>query len=128
MGNDRPGAGDRAGRGGLGASRHLSVVVFLETMHNNPRKATSGHPGRMRDWDATTYDRVADPQAEWGREVLERLDLGGDEAVLDVGCGSGRVTKLLLDRLPRGRGIGVGASTSVDDKARGRLGTARAEL
>ena len=29
----------------------------------------------VTDWDATTYDRVADPQEEWGREVLARLDL-----------------------------------------------------
>jgi trans-aconitate 2-methyltransferase len=82
----------------------------------------------MRDWDATTYDRVADPQAEWGREVLERLDLEGDETVLDVGCGSGRVTRLLLDRLPRGRVIGVDASPSMVEKARETLGTQRVEL
>ena len=47
------------------------------------------------DWDAATYDRVADPQEAWGREVLARLELRGDETVLDAGCGSGRVTKLL---------------------------------
>ena len=53
-----------------------------------------------RDWDAATYDRVADPQAEWAREVIDRLDLKGDETVLDAGCGSGRVTRLLLERVP----------------------------
>jgi trans-aconitate 2-methyltransferase len=52
-------------------------------------------PARPRDWDARTYDRVADPQARWGRAVLDRLPLEGTERVLDAGCGSGRVTELL---------------------------------
>lgn len=75
-----------------------------------------------RDWDADTYDRVADPQEEWAREIIDRLELEGDEAVLDAGCGSGRVTRLLLDRLPRGRVVGVDASPSMIAKARESLG------
>jgi len=73
---------------------------------------------RTVDWDAATYDRVADPQEEWGKAVLARLDLQGDETVLDAGCGSGRVTKLLLERLPRGHVIGVDASPSMIEMAR----------
>ena len=38
----------------------------------------------------------------WGAAVLDRLELDGDETVLDAGCGSGRVTELLLERLPAG--------------------------
>lgn len=75
-----------------------------------------------RDWDAATYDRVSTPQVEWAREVLDRLPLAGDETVLDAGCGSGRVTQLLLERLPNGRVIGVDASPSMIDKAREALG------
>jgi trans-aconitate 2-methyltransferase len=73
------------------------------------------------DWDAATYDRVADPQFEWGREVLARLELQGDETVLDAGCGSGRVTRLLAERLPRGRVIGVDAAPSMIKLAREQL-------
>ena len=76
----------------------------------------------MTDWDAVTYDRVAEVQEEWGREVLARLDLRGDETVLDAGCGSGRVTKLLLERLPEGRVIGVDAAPSMIAKAREAIG------
>jgi trans-aconitate 2-methyltransferase len=74
-----------------------------------------------RKWDASTYDRVSDIQAEWSREVIDRLDLRGDETVLDAGCGSGRVTKLLLERLPRGRVIGVDSSAAMVQKAREEL-------
>jgi len=74
------------------------------------------------DWDPDWYDRISDPQLAWGREVLERLPLTGDEAVLDAGCGTGRVTQLLVERLPRGRVIGVDASPSMVEKARATLG------
>jgi trans-aconitate 2-methyltransferase len=76
----------------------------------------------VTDWDAVTYHRVAEVQEEWGREVLARLDLRGDETVLDAGCGSGRVTKLLLERLPEGRVIGVDAAPSMIAKAREAIG------
>jgi trans-aconitate 2-methyltransferase len=74
-----------------------------------------------RDWDAATYDRVADPQTRWGRAVLDRLPLAGDETVLDAGCGTGRVTELLIARLPRGRVVALDASPSMVDEARRRL-------
>jgi trans-aconitate 2-methyltransferase len=73
------------------------------------------------DWNAASYDRVADPQARWGAEVLARLPLEGHETVLDAGCGTGRVTELLLGRLPRGRVVALDASASMLEQARGRL-------
>jgi trans-aconitate 2-methyltransferase len=75
-----------------------------------------------RDWDAATYARVATPQLEWARPVVERLDLRGDETVLDAGCGSGGVTELLLERLPRGHVIAVDAAPSMVEHARAALG------
>ena len=74
-----------------------------------------------RDWDARTYDRVADPMTRWGTVVLDRLPLAGDERVLDAGCGSGRVTELLAERLPRGRVVALDGSPSMVDAARERL-------
>jgi trans-aconitate 2-methyltransferase len=75
-----------------------------------------------RDWDAETYDAISDPQFEWGLEVLERLDLNGDELVLDAGCGSGRVTAELAKRLARGGVLAVDGSEAMIAKARERLG------
>lgn len=75
-----------------------------------------------REWDADTYDAVADPQFAWGVEVLDRLELAGDEAVLDAGAGSGRVTERLVERLPRGRVIALDGSEDMIRKARERLG------
>jgi len=75
-----------------------------------------------REWDAETYDQVSDPQFEWGMEVLERLELRGDETVVDAGCGSGRVTEQLVERLPNGRVIAVDGSAAMVEKANERLG------
>jgi trans-aconitate 2-methyltransferase len=73
------------------------------------------------DWNAISYDKVADPQARWGAEVLARLSLEGDEAVLDAGCGTGRVTEMLLGRLPDGKVVALDASASMLEQARARL-------
>lgn len=84
-----------------------------------------GHGGAATDWDAVTYDRVSDPQVRWGAAVLERLALGGSETVLDAGCGSGRVTERLLERLPGGRVLALDASASMIEEARRRLAPRR---
>lgn len=57
-----------------------------------------------------------------GQAVLDRMELRGEETVLDAGCGSGRVTEALIARLPRGHAIGVDVSQSMVDAARERLG------
>lgn len=77
---------------------------------------------RPRDWDAATYDRISDPQVAMAGPVLDRLDLVGDETVLDAGCGSGRVTQLLLDRLPQGHVVAVDAAPSMVEEAKQALG------
>jgi trans-aconitate 2-methyltransferase len=75
-----------------------------------------------REWDAETYDAVSDPQFEWGTEVLERLELKGDESAIDAGCGSGKVTERLLERIPDGRLLAIDGSEAMIAKAKERLG------
>ena len=74
-----------------------------------------------RDWDAGIYHRVSVPHEEWARSVLDRLPLQGDETVLDAGCGSGRVTGLLIERLPDGHVVAVDGSASMIEKVRETL-------
>jgi trans-aconitate 2-methyltransferase len=66
-----------------------------------------------RDWDASTYLRVALPHEDWARAVLDRLGLEGGETVLDAGCGSGRTTSIVIERVPDGRVIAVDGSPSM---------------
>jgi trans-aconitate 2-methyltransferase len=76
----------------------------------------------VREWDGGVYDRISAPMEALGRAVLDRLQLDGDETVIDAGCGSGRVTEALIERLPRGRVLAVDASPSMVAAARERLG------
>jgi trans-aconitate 2-methyltransferase len=73
------------------------------------------------NWDASRYHRVAQPHASWGASVLDRLNLQGEEVVLDAGCGSGGVTAQLLERLPRGHVIAADHSAAMLDQARETL-------
>jgi trans-aconitate methyltransferase len=57
----------------------------------------------------------------WGETIVARLDLRGDETALDLGCGSGRLTELLAERLPRGRVIAVDRSANMLAQARERM-------
>jgi trans-aconitate 2-methyltransferase len=76
----------------------------------------------VRKWDGQTYDRISGPMQALGLAVLDRLSLRGEETVLDAGCGSGRITEALIERLPRGRVIAVDMSASMVAAARERLG------
>lgn len=80
-----------------------------------------------RDWDAESYDRIGGPMTRMAAAVLERLDLRGDETVLDAGCGTGRVSELLLERLPHGRVLAVDADPRMVELAARNLGE-RAEV
>ncbi|HYW90075.1 MAG TPA: methyltransferase domain-containing protein [Chloroflexota bacterium] len=77
--------------------------------------------GPNRDWDARAYHQVTQPHAAWGASVLDRLQLQGNETVLDAGCGSGRVTAGLLDRLPSGHVIAADLSAAMLTEARTTL-------
>ena len=63
--------------------------------------------GSTTEWDAASYEELADPMTRWGAEFLERVELRGGETVVDAGCGTGRVTELLLERLPEGTVLAV---------------------
>lgn len=76
----------------------------------------------VRAWDGHSYDRISGPMEALGLAVLDRLPLRGDETVLDAGCGSGRITETLIQRLPGGHVIAVDASESMVAAARARLG------
>src|SRR4051812_31953129 len=75
-----------------------------------------------REWNAASYDRQSDPQLAMARDVIDRLDLRGDERVLDAGCGTGRVTQELLRRLPDGHVVAVDGSAAMVEQAIERLG------
>lgn len=75
----------------------------------------------MTEWNAARYHAISAPQQTWGRRVLDRLPLAGHEHVLDLGCGSGRLTEELAHRLPSGMVIGFDRSPAMIEQASGWL-------
>ena len=73
------------------------------------------------EWDAGEYEVLASPHVGWGVGLLERAferwPLAGDERAMDAGCGTGRVTELLLERLPRGTVLAVDGSAAMVEAA-----------
>ena len=73
-------------------------------------------------WDARTYDVSSSPQQAWAEDVLSRLDgIPPNATILDVGCGTGRVTESLLALVPAGRVLAIDASLDMAKLARARL-------
>lgn len=64
----------------------------------------------MTEWDAAAYAKMSGLQKAMAAQVLPLLDLHGNERVLDVGCGEGKVTALIASRLPHGEVVGVDPS------------------
>ena len=84
-------------------------------------RSSTHPPTELREWNASSYHKVANPHVDWGRVVLERLPLQGNETVIDAGCGTGRLTELLLERLPDGHVLALDQSTNMLEQAKAHL-------
>jgi trans-aconitate 2-methyltransferase len=76
-----------------------------------------------REWDARSYDSLSLPHQRWAEDTLARLQLSGDERVIDFGCGTGRDTIRLVARVPAGRVVAVDGSEQMLTALRDRLGS-----
>ncbi len=59
----------------------------------------------MTEWNAPEYAKLSSLQAAMASEVLNLLRprLRGDERILDVGCGNGKVTREIAAMVPKGQ-------------------------
>jgi len=74
------------------------------------------------DWNASDYERHSSAQKRWAVELLEKLTLRDHEQVLDLGCGDGRITAEIAQRVPNGLATGVDSSTAMIAHARDTFG------
>lgn len=85
------------------------------------------HDYRMADWDATRYHRVSEPQFDWGQRVITRLRPAAGERILDLGCGTGRLTREIVTAANGAPRQVVGLDRSGAMLAVARAGTEPAE-
>lgn len=78
----------------------------------------------MTEWDAAAYAKMSDLQKATAAQVLPLLALHGDERMLDVGCGEGKITALIAARVPRGEVLGVDPSRDMIAFASSHFGPA----
>jgi trans-aconitate 2-methyltransferase len=76
----------------------------------------------MTEWDAAEYAQRSGLQEAMADEVLSLLDLEGQERILDIGCGDGRITAAIAARLPEGMVVGVDSSHAMISFASSRFG------
>ncbi len=81
-------------------------------MANQPKKYT---------WNATDYSLHSTAQQQWATELIPKLQLIGSEALLDIGCGDGKITAQIAQCLPRGCVVGVDNSEEMIKLARSKF-------
>ena len=74
-------------------------------------------------WDADTYDIVSNAQEEWAKFIIKQRKWSGNEVVLDAGCGSGRITKMLSQLIRDGKIYAVDNDPNMIKKATEILGS-----
>jgi len=65
------------------------------------------------NWDAAEYEKHSSSQQQWAHDVIRTLKLAGDERILDIGCGDGKVTAELAALVPRGHVLGIDSSENM---------------
>jgi len=71
----------------------------------------------MSEWKGKEYKSFSSAQKGRALQVLEEVSFDGDEIVLDIGCGSGDVTREIASRVPNGKAIGIDISHNMIEEA-----------
>jgi len=66
----------------------------------------------MSQWNPTDYHQHSSQQQKWARDILDRLALTGQEQILDIGCGDGKITAEVARHVPNGLVVGLDSSVS----------------
>lgn len=75
----------------------------------------------MHRWDPKTYEKSSSAQKRWAEELISRISIQGDERVLDIGCGDGKITAQISRLVPRGSVVGLDNSPEMLSFARSQF-------
>lgn len=93
----------------------LSVFMYnINTIHKYEEELIMG----TFDFDGEKYKKASKHQKEWGNTLIANLNLTGNEAILDLGCGDGVLTEKLSLLVPNGYVLGIDASLGMIETAK----------
>lgn len=75
----------------------------------------------MHKWNPADYERSSSAQFSWAIGLISGLDLKGDESIMDIGCGDGKISAILASLVPKGRVVGIDLSSEMINFARSRF-------
>jgi trans-aconitate methyltransferase len=67
----------------------------------------------QHQWNPADYARHSEGQERWARNLLSLLHVQPTEAVLDIGCGDGRITAEIARQAHAGRVVGIDSSAEM---------------
>lgn len=70
------------------------------------------------EFDGEKYKIASTPQKEWGKSLISKISLHGNERILDLGCGDGYLTEQLALLVPNGKVLGIDASVGMINTAK----------
>ncbi len=77
----------------------------------------------MAEWSGEYYHKHSQPQVQSGSYLLEDVSLNGNESILDIGCGSGKLTAIIAQKVPHGKVTGIDTSESMIKYAKNEFKT-----
>jgi trans-aconitate 2-methyltransferase len=75
----------------------------------------------MHKWDPEVYEKSSSSHKKWAEEVISKIQLKGDERVLDIGCGDGKITAYIASLVPKGSVVGIDNSAEMISFARSKF-------
>ena len=93
-------------------STHSSSLTEFYSKHLRETNKNMTAP-KNYVWNAADYAKNSQNQYQWAKELIPKLKLKGNEALLDIGCGNGKITAELSRCLPNGKAVGVDSSAQM---------------
>ncbi len=96
----------------------FSLAVNVQVILNASEDDSVMKKPRKYTWNAEDYAKHSSTQHEWAKELIPKLRLSGNESLLDIGCGDGKISAMLATSLPDGCVVGIDNSEEMINLAR----------